>query len=73
MKTNTETTVFQKLCVVIGSLLAFAGIVTIVIVGSFSAYSNTTILLIGFVLLIAGVLIARTRAIIDFVANNASH
>lgn len=65
---NTETTVIERLRLVIGVLLCLAGLVTITIIGALSGYSNMTVWLVGFALLIAGFLIAGSMKLIEFIS-----
>jgi|GEM_PF-4281969 len=59
-KINTETTKFDRLRVIIGAILAFAGGVTILGLGAIYGYERTTIWVAGFLLIISGVFIARS-------------
>lgn len=50
MKINTESTTLERLRMFIGSLLAFAGVVTLVIIGAFYGYTNGLVWIVGLLL-----------------------
>jgi uncharacterized membrane protein HdeD (DUF308 family) len=65
MKVNLEITKVDRLRVVIGVLMALGGIFTVLLVGAAFAYGNTTVWLVGLSLIIGGILISKSRVVIE--------
>lgn len=63
-KPNTESTVGERLRLLVGAIMAVAGVLVIVVVGSFSNYSDTMTWLIGLALIIGGLLLANSMSLI---------
>lgn len=69
MKVNTETTKFDRLKVVIGWVLVVIGIFIITVMGSFYGYENATIWVVGLLMVVSGLLIAKSLALANFLTN----
>lgn len=65
MKINGESTIFQRLCVVIGSLMAAIGFLMVAFFGFLSVSSDGVLLFVGLGLLALGLLIARVKGLAD--------
>jgi len=69
MKLNTESTTTDRLRLVIGAILGFAGVVTLTIVGAIYSYTNMTVWIFGLALLVIGLLIAKSTSLIHFLVD----
>lgn len=65
MKVNPESTIFQRLCVAIGSLMATMGFLMVAFFGFISASGDGMLLFVGLGLLALGLLIARVKGLAD--------
>lgn len=61
MKPNTKNSRFERLQLIIGTVLSLAGVFVLTIVGAFFGYSETVIWISGFLLLVSGILIAGSN------------
>lgn len=65
MKINSESTIFQRLCVLIGSLVAAIGFLMVAFFGFISASGDGVLLFVGLGLLVLGLLIAHVKGLAD--------
>jgi hypothetical protein len=63
-KPNTESTIAERLRMLIGSCMAFGGLFTILVIGSFSNYQDMAVWLVGIGLLVGGLLLANSMDLI---------
>ncbi len=71
MKLNTESTKTDRLRLIVGSVLAVAGVATIIFGGAILGYSDSNVWLIGGGLLIVGILVAKSMQLIQFLTDIA--
>lgn len=64
MKVNTETTKLGRLRFLLGGILAASGLFLVIVVGGFFGYTNTFVWAVGFLLLVAGLLLAGSARLI---------
>ncbi|WP_159054661.1 hypothetical protein [Streptomyces dysideae] len=64
---NTESTVGERLRLVLGTIAAFAGFITVTIIGAFSRYSDMTVWVVGIALILGGILLAGSYKLIEFI------
>jgi hypothetical protein len=63
-KPNTESTVGERLRLVVGGILAVSGVLVILVVGAMSNYSDNMVWLVGLGLIISGLLLANSMSLI---------
>lgn len=63
-KPNTESTIGERLRLLVGAIMAVTGVIVIIVIGSFSNYSDTTTWLVGLGLIFGGLLLANSMSLI---------
>lgn len=64
---NLGHTTLDRLRLVFGAILVFAGLFSIFFLGSFYGYSNSVIWLVGLGAIIIGVVLAPSRAVAELI------
>ena len=67
-KPNTESTVGERLRMLIGGILAFTGMFILLVVGSFSSYHDINVWLIGLGLTVGGLLLANSMDLVEAIS-----
>jgi hypothetical protein len=65
---NTESTIGERLRLVLGTIAAFTGFITVTVVGALSNYSDMIVWTIGLVLIVGGILLAGSLKLIEFIS-----
>jgi hypothetical protein len=66
MKVNSEATKKDRLRNLLGSALALVGVVTVTIIGAMTGYHNVTVWVVGTLLIVIGILTAKSVALANF-------
>lgn len=61
MPANTENSKFERMRLIIGTVLSLVGVFVLIIVSAFFSYSETVIWISGFLFLVSGILIAGSH------------
>jgi hypothetical protein len=64
-KPNTESTVGERLRLIVGGIAAVTGFFTTTVIGALSQYSDTWVWVIGLGLIVGGLLLANSMKLID--------
>jgi predicted branched-subunit amino acid permease len=67
-KPNTESTVGERLRMLIGGALAFTGVFVVLVIGSFSDYHDSNVWLLGIGLTVGGLLLANSMDLIEAIS-----
>lgn len=69
MKLNTGSTTSERIRIVLGTLLAFAGIFILIVIGGISGYNDMQSWIIGIIFLLAGIFLAGSRQLVTIVSD----
>lgn len=68
MSVNTEVTTFERLRMITGYVLTIVGLIIFFVIGSFYGFTADWTWIVGLILIISGLLIAKSMALIEFIS-----